>query len=133
MKWWERIKTGWLGLSEKSRSIFYLVPLFVFFLPGLLLEKGRPRTAAVRSFCLAMLFLLSAFLLMIAHFYIWKQTHDLRYFRDLVFFLTHLVLVIGYLGLSGYLIYSEVRDEPPESFFLDRASRKLVRFLEFKA
>lgn len=133
MKFLAKMKEAWLGLPEKIRSIVYLVPLFVFFLPGLLIDSGRPRKAAIRSLALSVLFLVILFAIFIVHYYIWKQSYSGRYFRDLFFFVVHLAAVIGYVGLSGMLIASESRDQPPENFVVDRFSRRMVRFLEFKA
>lgn len=133
MKLLAKIKEAWLGLPEKIRAIVYLIPLFVFFLPGLLIDSGRPQKAAIRSFALSVLFLLIAFLIFLVHYYIWKQSYSVRYFRDLFFFALHLVAIVGYVGLSGLLIASETKDQPPENFIIDKFSRRMVRFLEFKS
>ena len=132
MKYLTRINDYWLSRSEKVRSIVYLFPAFVLFLPGILVDSGRPRKAAIRALTLSVLFLLAAFLIYMVHFYIWKRSYQGRFIRDLFFFLLHLATVIAYLFYSGMLILAESKGNPAPEFWLDRVSRKLVSFLEFK-
>ena len=133
MKYLKQIKDYWLSRSEKVRSITYLMPLFVLFLPGILMDSGRAHKAAVRGFCLSLLFFLTVFITYIIQYYIWKQSFDGRYFRDMVFFVLHLGTVLAYVGFSGMLILAESKESPAPDFWLDRVSQKVVRFLEFKA
>ncbi|MBI41308.1 MAG: hypothetical protein CMF59_17055 [Leptospiraceae bacterium] len=133
MKYLRQLKDFWLSRSEKVRSITYLVPLFVFFLPGILLDSGRSYKAAIRGFSLSLLFFGVVFLTYMIHYYIWKQSFDGRYFRDLFFFSVHIATVIAYVGLSGMLMLAESKDSPTPDFWLDQVSQKVVRFLEFKA
>ncbi|MEQ8350058.1 MAG: hypothetical protein RH862_01150 [Leptospiraceae bacterium] len=133
MKYLKQLKEYWLSRPDRVRSIVYLIPSFVFFLPGLLIDSGRAQKAALRSFCLGLLFLGVVFLIYLFHFYIWTQSVELRYFRQLVFFFLQLAAILAYVGLSGKLILAESKDNPTPDFWLDRVSNKVVRFLEFKA
>ncbi|MCB1306045.1 MAG: hypothetical protein KDK37_17275 [Leptospiraceae bacterium] len=133
MSYLEKAKAKIASWPEKYRAAFYLFPLMVLFLPGILLDSGRPYRAAVRGLVLSLLFWIAAFLIYFLHYYIWHRSADLRYIRDLFFFLAHLLIVVAYVGVSLYLCWLEWNDNHPENIWIDRTSRQIVRFLEFKA